>query len=187
MARVTAIFRPGDFPSERQDPKARQQLADLFGTLFPGVADPAFDEHHAGMAIAAQSPGLALMLARASGFIAGELPWSQRKDLRELAIQTVNHHFASHYSYRSRIAIGESVGITAEMQDALPNWKASGLFDDEQGLVIDYAKAVATGSVPQPLFDRVVTTFGEQGAVECTAVAAFWAFWALFLNATHPQ
>ena len=53
--------------------------------------------------------------------------------------------------------------------------------------MIEYARAVAGGRVPDELFARVREHFGERGAIECAAVVAFWSFWALFLNATGPE
>ena len=185
MARVTAGHKPSEYPGTPDD-ATRQDLAELFATLFPGVADPAFDKAHDGMAIAAHNPKLALHLARLSGFIAGELPWCQRRDLRELAIQALNLHFKSDYSFQSRLPHAEAAGVSAVMLAALPVWKTSSLFDEEQRLTIEYTNAVITGEVPQEVFARVVRQFGEKGAVECTVLVAFWSFWAMMLNATRP-
>lgn len=186
MARVTVVNRPGDYPGT-PDEATRQDLDELFEQLFPQSADPAFDKYHAGMAIAAQNPKLALNLARLSGFIAGQLPWCQRKDLRELAIQALNLHYKSDYSFRSRIPNAKTAGIGMELLAALPFWKTSALFDEEQRLVIEYTLAVVSGDVPGELFSRVVDRYGEKGAVEFTSLVAFWAFWAMFLNATGAE
>jgi alkylhydroperoxidase family enzyme len=186
MARVTAIYKPGDYPGA-PDEATKKDLADLFGHLFPQKSDPEIDKSHSGIAIAAQNPKLALQLAKLSGFIAGELPWCQRRDLREVAIQTLNLHFKSEYSFLTRMKAAEAAGISVEAQKALPDWKTSKLFDDDRRLVIEYTNAVVTGSVPAALFARVVEKFGEKGAVECTALISFWSFWAMFLNATGPE
>jgi alkylhydroperoxidase family enzyme len=183
MARVKAIHKPSDYP-DTADEQTKRNLSELFDYLFPQVADPKIDESHAGIAIAAQNPRLALQLAKLSGFIAGELPWCQRRDLRELAIQTVNVYFKCEYSFQARARLAEAAGIGADLQRALSFWKTSNLFDDTQRLVIEYANAVVGGDVPGELFSRVVGEFGEKGAVEFTTVVAFWSFWAMFLNAT---
>jgi ABC-type uncharacterized transport system ATPase subunit len=137
--------------------------------------------------IAALNPKLALNLAKLSGFIALELPWCERRDLRELAIQSVNVHFKSAYSFKARKPTAEAAGISAEQQAALESWETSDLFEDEQRLVIAYAHAVASGAVPPEIFSRVADRYGEKGAVELTTVIAFWSFWAMFLNATRPE
>jgi alkylhydroperoxidase family enzyme len=185
MERVHAVYRKDDFPGT-PDAATAKDLEDLFGYLFPQVENPEIDRSHSGIAIAARNPRLALSLAKLSGLIAGELPWSKRRDLRELAIQTVNLHFKCDYSFRARKAAAAMAGIGAELQDALPQWRTSGLYNDEQRLVIAYALAVVAGDVPDELFSRVAAQFGETGAIEFTTVVAFWSFWAMFLNATGP-
>lgn len=182
MANITMINRPSDYPGT-PDESTAADLAALFGQLFPGNPEPAFDKFHAGLAIAAHSPKLALQLAQTSALIAGQLGWCQRKDLRELAIQAVNLHFKSDYSFASRLPAASACGVSEDQLAALPDWRASQLFDSEQRLAIEFAHAVASGDVPAALFARVTARWGERGAVECTALIAFWAFWAMFINA----
>lgn len=185
MARVTPVYKPSDYPNP--DAQTRDDLAELFGQMFPGVENPEIDRPHSGVAIAALNPRLALHLSKLSSFAALELGWSKRADLREIAIQAVNLHYGSDFSARSRHRAWEAVGLRMEQLAALPFWKTTGLFDDEQRLVIEYALAVVTGDVPAPLFARVVQLFGEKGAVECTTVIGIWSMWAMLLNATQPS
>jgi alkylhydroperoxidase family enzyme len=186
MPRVTLIDTPAAYPGTPDEATA-QDLAALFAHLFPNNPDGRIDQNHAGVAIAAHNPKLALNLAKLSGLIAGQLGWSQRKDLRELAIQAVNLHYKSDYSFRSRMPTATACGVSIEQQAALPYWRTSGLFDEEQRLAIEYATAVVTGEVPDELFARVKDRWGEQGSVECTALVGFWAFWAMFLEATGAR
>ncbi len=181
MARVKPVHKASDY---RGDPA---EVATLFDALFPGVEAPAFDANHDGMAIAALNPQLALTLAQTSRFLALDLGWCQRADLRELAILVVNTHYKSSYSLASRAATVRACGISDTMVAALPYWRGSDLFDEEQQLVLEHSEAVLSGTVPAALFDRVKATFGEKGAVEFTTVVGFWAFWAMFLNATRPE
>lgn len=186
MTRVTTINRPQDYPG-LADTATATDLAALFETLFPGNPAPEINKHHAGIAIAAHSPKLALQLARLGGLMALDLGWSQRSDLRELAIQAVNLHYKSDYSFRARLPNAAAAGVTDAQLAALPQAELSPLFDEDQKLTVAYAQAVASGAVPADLFDRVKARWGERGAVECTAVIAFWAFWAMFLNATGAE
>jgi len=186
MARVTLVNKPDDYPGSPDD-ATRRDLAALFDYLCPRMPNPEIDSAHAGIAIAAHIPKLALQLAKLGGLIAGELAWCQRRDLRELAIQSLNVHFKCDYSFRTRMSTASAAGIGIELQNALPFWKSSTLFDDEQRLVIEYTHAVVTGEVPGTLFSRVVDQYGEKGAIELTTVVAFWSFWARFLNATRPD
>jgi hypothetical protein len=186
VARVTAVYKPNQYPGTPSG-ATRADLGELFRYLSPQASDPEIDQRHAGLAIAAQNPKLALDLAKLSSFIAGELPWCQRSGMRELAIQTLNVHFKSDYSFKARIPNAVSSGIGADLLAALPSWQTSNLFNDEQRLIIEYTNAVVRGDVPGDLFSRVVAKYGEKEAIECTALVAFWSFWAMFLNATHPE
>lgn len=186
MSRVTAVHKPSDYPGTPDD-ETRAGLAELFGHMFPGVENPEIDRAHSGVAVAALNPGLALHLSRLSGFAALQLGWSQRADLRELAIQTVNLHFKSDYSAQSRYRAWVATGLSMEQLAALPYWKTTSLFDDEQRLVIEYTLAVVSGDVPEALFARVAERYGEKGAVECTAVIGIWSMWAMLINATQPR
>ena len=186
MARVTTINRPGDYPGTPDETTAAD-LAALFESMFPGNPDPEINQYHAGIALAAHSPKLAQGLAGLSKLMALELGWSQRTDLRELAILAANLQFKSDYGFRSRLPNARAAGITNEQIAALPDWQASTLFDEEQKFAIAYAHAVASGEVPPALFEQAKARWGERGVVECTAVIGFWGFWAMFLNATGAE
>lgn len=186
MARVHLIATPADIPADSGEDSRAATLA-MFETLFPGADQPGFDANHAGMAIAAHNPALALALARVSGVVAGQLGWCQRRDLRELAIQTLNLHFGGGYAYESRLPYCTAAGVTAQMLADLSDWQHSPSFDVEQRLTIEYTRAVVATAVSDELFDRVKAVFGEKGAVECTALIGLWSMWAMLLGATRPS
>jgi alkylhydroperoxidase family enzyme len=186
MARVTAVYRPGDYPGT-PDAETQQALAELFAHLRPGSPDPEIDRDHAGIAIAAQNPRLALAMARMSGFMVLELGWCQRRDLLELAIQTVHLHYRCDFSFQARLPNMERLGLDPHLLAALPYWRTSPMFDDEQRLVIEYTLATVSGEVPEELFARVVAAHGEKGAVEFTTVVGWFALWAMLINATRPR
>ena len=185
MSRVTPVYKPSDYPGN-PDEQTRQDLAELFGFLFPGVAEPEIDGPHTGMAIAAQNPKLALNLARLTNVVALDLAWCQRRDLLELAIQAVNLHFKCDFSFAARIPRADASGLGIERLAALPYWRTSALFDEEQRLVAEYVEAVVSGDVPDALFARVVERWGEKGAVEFTAVIGTFSAWAMLINAARP-
>ena len=182
-ARVEPFHRPSDCTGT---PEERAAVDDLFATLFGSRDDPHFDSAHDGMAIAARNPALAGALAKLGGVVFGQLGWCRRADLRELAAQAVNRHFASDYSFESRRGAALAAGLSEAQLAALGGALPEALFSDEQRLVVEYARAVVAGQVPEPLFARMVAAFGETGAVEATGVIGFFAFWAMFLNATRP-
>jgi len=187
MARVTAVNKPGDYPGN-PDETTKTELAELFKTLFPQSDNPSFDEAHAGLAVTAQSPRLALNLAKMSGFMAKDLPWvQQHPHLNELAIQTLNIHFKNHYTLKSRKPHAEAAGISETLLAAIAFWENSDSFSDEQRLVIEYTCAVIAGDVPAALFAKVVDRYGERGAIEFTAAIGWWSMWTMILNATHPE
>jgi alkylhydroperoxidase family enzyme len=186
MARVKAIYKPSDCPDDA-DPAMRADFAALFSHLFPGASAPEIDRSHAGIAIAALNPKLALNLAQLSRFMALDMPWCQRGDLRELAILTLNLHFQCDYAARARLPHARTAGISDAQRDALPDWRTSDLFDEEQRLVIDYTIATISGTVSDTLFAQISERYGEKGAVEFTAAVAWWSFWAMFLKATGAQ
>jgi alkylhydroperoxidase family enzyme len=175
MARLPLIREPGDDPAP--------SVADLFAALFPGNPAPAFDQGHSLMAVLAHSPKVAEAAAKLSAAFFRDSAWGQRAALRELAFQTLGRHFGDAFSTEVRKPSAETAGLTAEQLAALPDWRRSDLFDEEQRLVIEYTQAVVTGRVASELFARVVARYGEQEAVECTAAIGFWSFWAMVSGA----
>jgi alkylhydroperoxidase family enzyme len=186
MARVTGVFKPSDYPGD-PDPATTNDLAEFFERMFPGQENPHFDAAHAGWAVLAHNPRLALHMSRLTTFVARDMPWSPRRDLRELVIQTVNLHFKCEFSFRARFPGAITAGLPAELQAAIPYWRTTDVFDAEQRLAIEYTLAAAAGDVPDELFDRVVKQYGEKRTIEFTVAVAHWASWAILLNASRPS
>ena len=185
MSRIKPVFKPGDYPGN-PDSQTRDDLSRLFGALFPDTPEPGFDKAHTGMAIAAQSPKFAVNLSNLTRCVALDLPWCERRDLMELAIQAVNLHFGCDFSFEARMPHAEATGIGMERLAALPLWRTSSLFDDEQRLVIEFANTAVTGDVPDELLARIKQRFGERGAVELTAVVGTFSLWAMLINVARP-
>lgn len=183
MARVKYVFRPSDYPGV-PDAETQQQLADLFEHFFPGGGE---GEPHAGYAILAHNPRLALSIAKLADCILGELSWTERRDLRELSVQALNYHYKCDFSFQAHFTYAQLSGITLEQQAAIPYWRTSSLFNDEQRLVIEYTLACISGDVPEDLFAKVKSQYGEKGAVEFTVTIGWWSLWAMLLNATRPE
>ncbi len=181
-ARVRLVRRPGDHP----DPAEREAESALFAALFPGKPDPEIDDNHLALAALAQNPALAQMAARMSGFLLLETAWGKRADLRELVLQVVNGALGCEYGARTRIGAAKAAGLT----DAQLAGLAAGddqPFGDERRLIIAYSRACLAGPVPAELFAQIVERYGEQQAVECTAIVGFWTFWAILTNAARPE
>jgi len=184
VARVKLVLKPGDFPGT-PDEATRKALGDLFGHMFPGQANPEIPGKSGAFGLVARDPRLALHLLKVSDYILREMPWtSQRHDVKQLAIQTLNLHFKCDFSFQSHIRPAEAAGISVEQQALIPFWRTANVFNDEQRLVIEYTFAVCAGVVPDELFARVVAQYGEQGAVDVSVAIAWWSFWAMIINAT---
>jgi alkylhydroperoxidase family enzyme len=181
-ARVRLIRRPGDHP----DPGERASESELFAALFPGKPDAQIDDNHLALAALAQNPKLALLASRMSAFMLLETAWGKRTLLRELALQVLNRRLGCCYGAQTRLAAAHSAGLSDEQLGAMADWRGSDLFNADQRLVIEYTETALSGPVPDELFARLVGRFGEQEAVECTAVIGFWTFWAMVTNATLP-
>jgi alkylhydroperoxidase family enzyme len=184
-ARMKGVFKPSDYPGT-PDAETKKALTDLFEHMFPGNPNPEMGGPSGGFALVAQNPQLALHLLKLSGFVVKELPWAQRKDLRELAVQTLNLHHKCEFSFQSHMPYARDAGISLEQQAALPYWKTTNVFNEEQKMVIEYTHAVLDSEVTDELFARVVKAYGEKGAMELTTVIAWWSFWAFILNAAKP-
>jgi len=186
MARVTPIHRPSDFKGTT-DAATRQDFAELFELMFPGQANPEFKGSQIGWAIlTAQGPRLALLVARLVQYLARDTAWGRRRVLRELAIQAINLHFRCDFSFQSHLEHGDADGLATELVAAIPYWRTTTLFDQEQRLVVEYTLAVVAGDVPEELFSRVAGHFGERETIEFTSIIGIWSFWAMLLNATRP-
>ena len=186
MARIKGIYRPSDY-SENADDATKKDLSELFQHLFPQSETPEIDPQHGGFAVVAQNPRLALLLVKLNDYIVRGMPWtSQRRDLRELAVQTLNFHFKCEYSFRAHLEPAQAYGISAELLAAIPYWQTTDLFNEEQRLVVEYTLAVVSGNVPEQLFSQIVRKYGEKEAVEFTTGIAWWSFWAMIINATRP-
>lgn len=183
--RVRAIFEPSDDPNAI-DGAPSPGIRELFDYLAPGVEKPKIDGNHSGIAIAALNPQLAIHMAKLSRFMALDLEWCGRTDLRELAVATLNLQFKCDSGFEARLGAAQNAGVGAEKLAAIPYWETTKLFDADERLVIEYTIAVVAGQVPEDLFARVVDRFGEKGAVEFTAVVGFWSCWAMLLNAVRP-
>ena len=186
MARVKPVFRPADHPGTA-NAETREALAELFAFLAPNASEPEIDKAHSGMAIAAQNPRLALHLARLTTFIALQTSWSRRPELVELAVQAVNLHFRSAFSFEARLPRAESSGLGLNRLAAIPYWRTSRLFDAEQSLVLEYVEAVVSGEVPESLFAAIRDTYGEPAVVELTTLIGCFSMWAMLINATAPE
>lgn len=187
MPRAHLVYRPDEFPGE-VDAEKQQQIDDLFEQMKGFAGKPEIPGTAGAFAVVARDPKLALMLLEISNYMTGECGWTtQRKDLRQLMIQTLNWFFKCDFNFQSHLSTAERDGISAELQAAIPYWEVTSIFNEEQLLVIEYTLACCKGEVTDALFARVVQQFGENGALEFTNGVAWWALWAIIAGAVRPE
>jgi 4-carboxymuconolactone decarboxylase len=182
--RIKGIFKPSDHSSIAAD-KPDEAITAFFAGMFPGVADPEIDRGHTGLAVLAHNPELAKRFGEMSRFMMLDMDFSKRADLRELALQAINLQHRCSLGSESRVAAALAAGLSAEILAALPYWRTTTVLNEEQRLVVEYAADVVAGEVTDDCVARVIAHFGEKGAVEFTAIIAFWSAWAIILTAAN--
>ena len=186
MTRIKLVSRPADFPGtpDEETGKNIQELFQRIARMY-GREELEIPGSGAAFAAVAQNPKLALKLLDLSDYILFEMPWtSQRKYLKQLAIQALNLHFGCDNSFQSHIGSAQRDGVSLEKMTLIPFWKTANVFDDEERLVIEFTMAVVTGTVPEELFSRVVEQYGETEAIELSIAIGWWSLWAMMINAT---
>lgn len=90
--------------------------------------------------------------------------------LRELAILRTGQILKSEYELDQHIPLAKACGITDAQIAALPNWRASGLFDEKQRTLLAYTEAVALhgGEVDDATYAAFAKQFNPQEIVELT-------------------
>lgn len=189
-SRVRVVDEQSAYPGT-PDETTKKELKELFeyvGSHYPEPEGLVITGGHAGIAIAAHNPPLALELLKTTHCVNKSTWAAEHYDLKELAVQVVNLYFKCDLCFQAHLVVAKRHQITIEQQAALPYWRtAAHIFSDDQRLVIEYTNAVCAGDVPDDLFSRVVKRFGERATVEFTAVVSIWACWAMILNATKTQ
>jgi alkylhydroperoxidase family enzyme len=90
--------------------------------------------------------------------------------LREIAILRTGQILQSDYELDQHLPLARACGITDAQIAALPDWRASDLFDERQRALLAYTEAVAAhgGDVDDPTYDALAKQFSPQEIVEMT-------------------
>jgi AhpD family alkylhydroperoxidase len=90
--------------------------------------------------------------------------------LREMAIVRTAQILHSDYELAGHVALAKSCGVTDAQIAALPNWRASELFDAKQRALLAYTEAVDQngGDVDDATYDAFAKQFSPQEIVELT-------------------
>jgi len=90
--------------------------------------------------------------------------------LREMAILRIGQILNSEYELDQHVPLAKVCGITDAQIAALPNWRASALFDEKQRALLGYTEAVALhgGEVDDATYAAFAKQFSPQEIVEIT-------------------
>lgn len=103
---------------------------------------------------------------------------------RELAACLVARLTRAENEYRSHERHARAEGLSAEQLEALPDWRASDLFDPRQQAVLAYAEQMTQNiEVDDATFSAIRAHFDDQEIIELTATVGFYNLVARFLVA----
>jgi alkylhydroperoxidase family enzyme len=90
--------------------------------------------------------------------------------LREVAILRIGQILNSEYELDQHVPLAKACGVTDAQIAALPNWRASALFDEKQRALLGYTEAVALhgGEVDDATYAAFAKHFSPQEIVEIT-------------------
>jgi len=114
----------------------------------------------------------------------GKLP----PKLRELAILWVGHLAQAPYEFTKHVAIGLQAGLTQAQIDALADWQASPLFDDQARAVLAYTDEVSRGYRAQDATFAALRGFlSDEQVVELTVIVGFYEMVCRVLEALQIE
>lgn len=108
--------------------------------------------------------------------------------LRELAVLRVGHLAKSQYELTQHTGIGLAAGLTREQVGAIPDWKDSRTFDDEERAVLAYTDEVERDvNVKDETFARLRSFLSEHAIVELTVAIGYYGMVSRFLVALDVE
>ncbi len=103
---------------------------------------------------------------------------------REMALVRVGLLNDAQHEVKSHAKLALEEGVTQEQLDALPNWRASKLFDTSTRAVLAYAEAMTRDiKVSDEVFEGVRAIYDDRQVMEITAVIAAYNLVSRFLVA----
>jgi alkylhydroperoxidase family enzyme len=124
------------------------------------------------------------MLANAPDLLAAwvDFAWTLRavpesdRGLRELAIMRVAQLTGSEYEWQAHWAMATGAGVPVEKLTALGDWRRSGVYSDDERLVLEAAESLTeTGDLDATARRQLLGRFGEQQTVEVVLTIAFYS------------
>jgi len=130
--------------------------------------------------VAAHSPKVFLNLIRLGNSVIGRMELPPK--LREIAILRVAKLTGSEYEWAQHTPVALEVGISQKQLDAIPDWRNSSEFNNEERAVLQYTDEVAQNvTVTNQTFNRLKNFFNEQTIVELTITIGYYGMLARLL------
>jgi 4-carboxymuconolactone decarboxylase len=104
--------------------------------------------------------------------------------LSELAILVCARHWTSHHEWTAHKREALKAGLDPGVVAAIAARRTPALGDAREQAVYEVASTLlASGRVPQPLYDQGLAALGERGMVELVGILGYYCLVALTLNA----
>ncbi len=130
--------------------------------------------------VAAHSPKVFLNLIRLGNSIIGRTELPPR--LREIVILRVARLTGSEYEWAQHAPVALQVGVSQKQLDAIPDWKNSAEFNNEERAILQYTDEVAQKvKVTDQTFNTLKNFFSEQLIVELTMTIGYYGMVARLL------
>ena len=105
------------------------------------------------------------------------------RGLVELAISITGRHWEANVEWAAHAPRAIEYGIAPEVLDAVFEERRPEFAPEEQLLLYDICMTLHRDrELPEPLYERAVAAFGEQGLVEIVAVIGFYTLVSMTLN-----
>jgi alkylhydroperoxidase family enzyme len=108
--------------------------------------------------------------------------------LRELAILRVGDLAKAGYEFTQHVPIARRVGVTAAQIEALPAWKGSSLFNDQERAVLQYTDEMAEKiRVTDETFAKVKAFLSDQQLVELSTTIGYYGMVSRILETLQVE
>jgi len=130
--------------------------------------------------VAAHSPKVFLNLIRLGNSVIGRTELPPR--LREIATLRVARLTGSEYEWAQHAPVALQAGVSQKQLDAIPDWKNSAEFNNEERAILQYTDEVAQQvKVTDQTFNTLKNFFSEQIIVELTMTIGYYEMVARLL------
>jgi 4-carboxymuconolactone decarboxylase len=107
----------------------------------------------------------------------------------EISTLVPAREFNQQYEWSAHELGARRAGVAQEVIDVIKNNRPTSGLPEKEATAIEFGRALLRGNrqVPPELFAKMVSLFGERGAIEITMVMGDYAMTAMLLNAVNQQ